>query len=477
MKRFRIVFICWLLIVAQLSRPSEAEAFAWMAAAPAAPLVATAGAVALAAGTLYYFAADEGQRSAVKNAYTTGYAKAVAYGREQYAKVGLIASLANMIPQILNHAIDWPGLNDIAQSSAEYTPSGPSPLRVAMEFEATTYYMSGGVNKPVLHRVHYVGYYMDSTAADQELLSVSGGSSSFLWFTTSGAIGSSYLTGSLPWTLPGGAFDPTDYTGRVIVMERQIPDSSPSGLMDVYWALFPKIPGLLMSQISQTKFADKLQAGISLSPSVRTETSKAIAASSPTVVDPSSSDVDNPKAWQAPTDADVSTGANQQAARDAVAAAQTAVSTAEQRLAADTTNTALQQELDKARLDLANAQLAQTQADTAADSPTAEPQEDTPPSAAPAPDADVAINLSPLLGIQDKALSKFPFSLVASLAGIYSGLTAAPVTPYFMVPMPWNIPSIKCDLSQWDGFAEKWRLMLAMFFHASCIYAIVRRYT
>ncbi len=102
---------------------------------------------------------------------------------------------------------------------------------------------------------------------------------------------------------------------------------------------------------------------------------------------------------------------------------------------------------------------------------------DTPPPAGPALDQDLQIDLSPFLGLKDKAMGKFPFSAVASLGSIFSGLTADPVTPSMDMPMPWGLPAAKISLSKWDDFAVKWRFLIAMMFHASCIYAIVRRYT
>jgi len=151
--------------------------------------------------------------------------------------------------------------------------------------------------------------------------------------------------------------------------------------------------------------------------------------------------------------------------------------TAESKLAADPTNTALQVAADQAKAVADKAAIESTLQDAKVEAtPDDPPKTDTPPPAGPALDQDLQIDLSPFLGLKDKAMGKFPFSAVASLGSIFSGLTADPVTPSMDMPMPWGLPVAKISLSRWDDFAVKWRLLVAMMFHASCIYAIVRRY-
>lgn len=150
---------------------------------------------------------------------------------------------------------------------------------------------------------------------------------------------------------------------------------------------------------------------------------------------------------------------------------------AEAAAAADPTNTALQVAAQEARnaAELAAVEVEAAKAEL--ESKIEEPEKtDTPPPAGPALDQDLQIDFSPFLGLKDKAMGKFPFSAVSSLGSIFSGLTADPVTPSMDMPMPWGLPSAKISLSKWDDFAAKWRFLIAMMFHASCIYAIVRRY-
>lgn len=150
---------------------------------------------------------------------------------------------------------------------------------------------------------------------------------------------------------------------------------------------------------------------------------------------------------------------------------------AEAAAAADPTNTALQVAAQQARNAAEQAAVEAEAIKAETETKTEEPEKtDTPPPAGPALDQDLQIDFSPFLGLKDKAMSKFPFSAVSSLGSIFSGLTADPVTPSMDMPMPWGLPSAKISLSKWDDFAAKWRFLIAMMFHASCIYAIVRRY-
>lgn len=165
-------------------------------------------------------------------------------------------------------------------------------------------------------------------------------------------------------------------------------------------------------------------------------------------------------------------------AQNAAATADAAADILEQASASDPTNATLAAQAAAARYAAQQAQLAADQYAQDAEGTTEQtpPLEVTPPGAAPAPDADLAIDLSPLLGLKDRALSKFPFSTIAGLGGFFDSLTAAPTAPSFSLPMPFGLQPYNLSLSSLDGIAEKWRLALAFFFHASCIYAIIRRY-
>ncbi len=187
---------------------------------------------------------------------------------------------------------------------------------------------------------------------------------------------------------------------------------------------------------------------------------------------------DNPDAIKTPPQAITPDQIKEASKQAETATLQSAATTAEAAAAADPTNTALQIAAQQARsaADLAAIQSEAAQAELET-TPEEEEKTDTPPPAGPAVDADLQIDLSPFLGLQDKALGKFPFSAISSLGSIFSGLTADPVTPSMDMPMPWGLPPAKISLSKWDDFAVKWRFLIAMMFHASCIYAIVRRYS
>lgn len=146
---------------------------------------------------------------------------------------------------------------------------------------------------------------------------------------------------------------------------------------------------------------------------------------------------------------------------------------------ADPTNTAKQIAAEEAQAEAERRKLDyERNYDQLEDQDPQEPEpEMIPPPPGPEPDIDLEIDLTPFLTLQDKAMGKFPFSMVSSLGSLFSGLTSAPVTPSMDVPMPWGMAPKQITLSHWDDFAGKWRMMIALFFHASCIYAIIRRYS
>lgn len=170
---------------------------------------------------------------------------------------------------------------------------------------------------------------------------------------------------------------------------------------------------------------------------------------------------------------------DQAAAKTAELQSQDRADTLKAQLASDPTNTTLQVAADSAQAEADKYKLDyERQFESLDDQDPQEPEpEMIPPPVGPEPDIDLEIDLTPLLTLQDKAMGKFPFSAVSSLGSIFSGLTADPVTPSMDMPMPWGLPPAKISLSKWDDFAVKWRFLIAMMFHASCIYAIVRRYS
>lgn len=145
-----------------------------------------------------------------------------------------------------------------------------------------------------------------------------------------------------------------------------------------------------------------------------------------------------------------------QAAADAAAA-----------LASDPTNTDLQ-------IAAADAALVADLAAAAAAAPAEEIPEVMP---TVGPVEISSIDFSPLLALQDIAMTKFPFNLLSSVAGFFSIINAAPVTPYFeWQPLIFNSP-VTISLSSWDKAAAIFRGIIILFFNASMIFLVVKRWS
>lgn len=453
MKRFRSVFVAWLLIITMLARPTPAEAAVPLAVVAVGAAIAASG--VLVAGAGVYKPPTFAQANAVADAVTGDITRKVVVARAIGSGVNQVmmgysdqlkVDFGKLYDWVKANLPDYPTLAPAIQSATRPVPITATPA-VNDTFAGTT-----GTRKilTVGTPARTGGFYAEPGEYIFDALK-----RAFPTFT--GDIGGERITNTTYTTMVYGPYEdgyvnPTN--GRRLCYATQVTITTTSTTLPLnpYPDTQEYPPGFAPAYPQTQAAQDETDKAITDNPGIVSQPPAAL----------------TPEQW---------TQAGQEAEAVALEGAAT---TAEGLAAANPSDPSLAIAAANAR---AAANAARAKADAAAgaveSTPTEEtpPLEVTPPGAAPAPDADVAIDLSPLLGIQDKALSKFPFSLVASLAGIYSGLTAAPVTPYFMVPMPWNIPSIKCDLSKWDGFAEKWRLMLAMFFHASCIYAIVRRYT
>lgn len=153
---------------------------------------------------------------------------------------------------------------------------------------------------------------------------------------------------------------------------------------------------------------------------------------------------------------------------------------AEAAAAADPTNTALQIAAQEARAAADQAaiaaQIAEAQIELGDDPLPPLDLQVQPPGAAPAPAVASEIDFTPLLSLKDAALGKFPFSAMSGLGTFFDTLTADPVAPAFQFPPVFGRDDIVLSLSVLDPIAAGWRYALAFFFHASCIYGIIRRY-
>lgn len=167
------------------------------------------------------------------------------------------------------------------------------------------------------------------------------------------------------------------------------------------------------------------------------------------------------------------------AAAETSAVAQSAATTAQAAADADPTNTALQIAAAQAATAAAQAAIAADAAvaDVAVDEPIVEeipalPTAPTLPESSEPP----AIDFSPLHSLGDGAMEKLPFSLINSVADIFATFEGAPVAPSMEITLIQGAPSESLSMIAWEAGAAWWRRMVAIMFHASVVYAILRRW-
>ena len=163
--------------------------------------------------------------------------------------------------------------------------------------------------------------------------------------------------------------------------------------------------------------------------------------------------------------------AQQQAAADALAAAQAHESQAAAAAAADPTNADLANQATAATAATAAAAAALAAATAAADKAASDSDM---PSVTP-PDQLKSFDWSAarrLLGAMETA---WPFNLLLSLSGLFAPLVAPPVAPSFALPI-WGGNSINIDLSMFDTVATITRWAISILLTALGITAIVRWY-
>lgn len=447
MNRFRSVFVAWLLIVAILARPTPAEAAAPLAllANPAVvgALVLTAT-VAGAALNYHAPAVYSSGRYAVSTAgdiatkvwqvqKLIGYAgKEYVFGKMVTAKNGIGDGLGAVAQWIRDHAATVPTLADALDKSTVYqTPvSGDVIKTTSGAYCKLTNYIATQNGTYRSNDTDPVDFWDKpiSTQCRHWILTSRNYTSHQSWYTVV-IWGLSSSTGPATVKPPSSVY-PDDYSKRV-----PADSSTVAGEQDE----------VIKGNPGGTTVYDTDSPATALSGSAPANT--------PPTAEQTQTMIAQAKA------AEVADYAEDVAAQ----------------AAADPTNAELQALALQAQQAASQAAL-DAQATEATPTEEAPPTEVTPPGAAPAPDADLAIDLSPLLGLKDRALSRFPFSIIASLGGFFDSLTAAPTSPSFSLPMPFGLQPYNLSLSSLDGIAEKWRLALAFFFHASCIYAIIRRY-
>lgn len=125
---------------------------------------------------------------------------------------------------------------------------------------------------------------------------------------------------------------------------------------------------------------------------------------------------------------------------------------ADNRLAADPTNTALQTAADQAALDLAKAQ---------AEAEKEEVKEEDMTASTPGLDArDIAeIDFSPITNLSTEFSSVFPFGLITSIASGFGGLDSSPITPSFTIDL--GLTQKEVNFSSFDSFASIIRSILS----------------
>jgi hypothetical protein len=167
------------------------------------------------------------------------------------------------------------------------------------------------------------------------------------------------------------------------------------------------------------------------------------------------------------------------AAAEAAAVSQTAATTAQAAADADPTNTALQIAAAQAAADAAQAAIAADAAvaDVAVDEPEPIVIPDLPiPLALPETPEPPLIDFSPFSSLGTGAMEKLPFSLINSVADIFATFEGAPVAPSMDVTLIQGAPSHSLSMIAWEAGAAWWRRMVAIMFHASVVYAILRRW-
>lgn len=139
-------------------------------------------------------------------------------------------------------------------------------------------------------------------------------------------------------------------------------------------------------------------------------------------------------------------------ATNTAAVAEAVKTAADDRLAADPTNTALQQAADQAAADLAKAQQAAQEEVVKEEGYAA-----TTPALAEIPAKE--IDFGPIKSLTGDFSKVFPFGLIGSIVSPFSSLSAAPVTPSFTIDL--GIHQREVTFTSFDGFASIIRSILS----------------
>ena len=156
------------------------------------------------------------------------------------------------------------------------------------------------------------------------------------------------------------------------------------------------------------------------------------------------------------------------------------LATIESLAAADPENASLQAQLAQAKIAAAQAVQANSVSDLTAPAASevtiAEPVEIAEVDMPVVPAVTrIALDFSPVLALADKTLTRFPFSLISSLSGMFDYLIAEPVAP--VLSWDWAGHHSEINFNVWDNGASTMRLVMAFMFHCSVIYGLIRRWS
>lgn len=449
MKRFRSIWISWLLVIAVVTRPTPAQAFVPLAPVAVGAMIVAAG--VLVAGAALYKPATFSATDQAVDAVTGDITRKCIVGRaigtglynaaqQIYGTPGQYTlDFAKACDWIASHTPDFPTLSPAFQQTYTQIPL-PAPVAGDVVAIGTTHYK---IVKLALGPYNYGSLY--TTTPSQ---------------TPYETLHNNWPT----WTEFGGQRIGSFGSGRIQFLYGPyfsgVVDANGNKEVRYYSAAYDVTTTTdLVYPVPQTgRDPSKLAAAIPQTQGAQDESDKIAA--------------DNPGAVKTPPVA-ITPEQLQAAIKDAAAtAADAAARAAIQAASADPMNSTLAAAADQAKAAADAAKLA-AEEEKAKDEVK---KEDVPPaSLAPAP-AVPQLDFSPLYALKDAVSSHYPFCWLSSLAGYFQPLVSDPVAPRFEFPNGFGGQMV-ADLSGLNSIASAWRAALLFFFNATCIYAILRRWS